>query len=665
MRLNHARYFSLMSKKRAIYLVFVCCLLVQGAKAQPFKAYLSAGQQSAAQKDHYAAMHYLGKALELRPDATQAQYLYAEAARQFNAFELAADAYKKVLDRDKKGEYPLALFWLGAVYRSVGDYAAAEDSYRQFLAKYPDGENARLAREALASCQWASSQIPDTYSLKALSKNINSGFSEFAPLMAGDTLYFTSYKFDYKEDTRKPKRKLSKAMMSVKGGRGKLLSKPFNQEEDKHTAHVALSLNKKRLYYTICEFISAADIRCSIYYREKDKRNRWKEPAIKLPNSINAPGYTATQPAVGYDSLLQKEVLYFVSDRPGGKGFLDIWATTIETGDNKFGEPFPLEDINTSGNDVTPFYHTPSQTLYFSCDNRQGFGGYDIFRSHAAADLVALPAPFNSSYNDLYFTCGMDPKSGFLASNRPGTQFLDPALKACCNDIFEFTYVPPPPPVDEPLAGNEPPPLPSVPDFETKQPELPRKLEDFLPLALYFDNDEPDKRTRKTTTRQTYAQTYERYYARKSEYITEYTDPLKEADKEEAEILMDVFFEDKVNKGYEWLLRFSEILHERLVAGDRVEIFIKGFTSPRAQSDYNLSLGRRRISSLRNHFDTYREGLFLSYLKSGQLIITERSFGEATAAAGVSDDLFDLRNSVFSIGAANERRVEIVEIKSQ
>ncbi|MBK8704890.1 MAG: hypothetical protein IPN33_15810 [Saprospiraceae bacterium] len=125
------------------------------------------------------------------------------------------------------------------------------------------------------------------------------------------------------------------------------------------------------------------------------------------------------------------------------------------------------------------------------------------------------------------------------------------------------------------------------------------------------------------------------------------------------------FFEEKVNKGYEWLLRFSEILHERLVAGHQVEIFIKGFTSPRAQSDYNLSLGRRRISSLRNHFDTYREGLFSSFLKSGQLIITERSFGEATAAAGVSDDLFDLRNSVFSIGAANERRVEIVEIKSQ
>ncbi len=644
--------------------VAVICLLAHPNFAQPFKAYLNAGQTSAAQNDHYAAMHYLGKAIELRPDALQAQYLYAESARRFNAFELAEDAYKKVLELDKKGEFPLTLYWLGKVCQSMGNYSAAQDHYNQFLALHPDGEQARLAREAISSCQWAAGQSPDTYSLRALGKSVNSGFSEFAPVQAGDTLYFTSYRFDYNEDTRKPKRKLSKAMMTVKGGRGRPLAKPFNEDE-KHTAHVTFGLNKKRLYYTICEFVNAADIRCAIYYREKDKRNRWKEPAVKLPPGINAPGFTATQPCIGYDSLLQKEVLYFTSDRPGGRGALDVWAAIVESGENKFGEPISLEAVNTPGNDVTPFFHTPSQTLYFSSDSRQGFGGYDIYRYAKGSEIVPLAPPFNSSYNDLYYSSGADGKSGFLASNRPGTQYLDPAMKACCNDIFEFAYAPPPPPANEPAPTTEIPPLPSVPSFEPKEPELPRRLEDFLPLALYFDNDEPDRRTRKSTTRQTYAQTYERYYARKTEYITAYASPLKEADQEEAETLMDAFFEEKVNKGYEWLLRFSEILHERLVAGDQVEIFIKGFTSPRAQSDYNLSLGRRRISSLRNHFDTYRAGLFSSFLKSGQLIITERSFGEATAAAGVSDDLFDLRNSVFSIGAANERRVEIVEIKSQ
>lgn len=647
------------------YIGIVAFLLLGGmAMAQPYKSYLNAGQLAATQGDHYAAMHYLGKAVELRPDALQAQYLYAEAARRFNAFEPAEKAYQKVLERDKSGEYPLTAFWLGQVYQSMGNYEAAQDYYSRYLSAYPNGEQAAQARVAQSACRWAREQTPEHYKLQALGKSINSGFSEFAPLQVGDTLYFTSYRFDYKEDTRKPKRKLSKAMVSVKGGRGRPLGKPFNVD-DKHTAHVALSLDKKRLYYTICEFINAAEIRCAIYYREKDKRNRWKDPAVKLPASINAPGFTATQPNTGFDSVLQKEVLYFTSNRPGGSGQLDIWTTTVEKGENTFGEPVPLAEVNTPGNDATPFFHTASQTLYFSSDGRGGFGGYDIFRFRPTDGVSVLGAPFNSSYNDLYYTSGADGKTGYLASNRPGTQYLDPALKACCNDIFEFTYAPPPPPKEQPLPGDTLPPLSSIPDIVIPRPEIPRRLEDFLPLALYFDNDEPDKRTRRTSTRQTYGQTYDKYYARKTEYINAYAAPLKEADREEAEDLMDVFFEEKVNKGYEWLLRFSEILHERLVAGDKVEIFIKGFTSPRAQSDYNLALGRRRISSLRNHFDTYQNGLFAPYLKSGQLVISERSFGEATAAAEVSDDLYDLRNSIYSIGAATERRVEIVEIKSQ
>jgi hypothetical protein len=55
---------------------------------------------------------------------------------------------------------------------------------------------------------------------------------------------------------------------------------------------------------------------------------------------------------------------------------------------------------------------------------------------------------------------------------------------------------------------------------------------------------------------------------------------------------------------------------------------------------------------------------FRTYLQSGRLRISERSFGETSAARDVSDDLFDVRNSVYSIGAMRERRVEIVEVKA-
>ena len=56
-------------------------------------------------------------------------------------------------------------------------------------------------------------------------------------------------------------------------------------------------------------------------------------------------------------------------------------------------------------------------------------------------------------------------------------------------------------------------------------------------------------------------------------------------------------------------------------------------------------------------------GKFKDYIRTGKLIISETSFGETTAKAGISDDLNDEFNSIYAPDAARERRVEIVEIK--
>ena len=116
--------------------------------------------------------------------------------------------------------------------------------------------------------------------------------------------------------------------------------------------------------------------------------------------------------------------------------------------------------------------------------------------------------------------------------------------------------------------------------------------------------------------------------------------------RDEAEAGLEEFFEEKVRRGHDYLLLFSDILLKRLEAGEDVEIFIKGFTSPRAKSNYNLALGQRRVSSVKNHFRSHLDRVFKPYLDSGQLKLTERSFGETTASTSISDDLNDQRNSI-------------------
>ena len=188
-------------------------------------------------------------------------------------------------------------------------------------------------------------------------------------------------------------------------------------------------------------------------------------------------------------------------------------------------------------------------------------------------------------------------------------------------------------------------------------------LPDFLPLQVFFDNDQPEEKSWRRTTNKTYAETYPAYYAKKEEYKELFTEPLRGQAKIEAEDDIDRFFDNEVMVGKTDLDRFIEILEEELVKGEKIELVIQGFASPRASAAYNLRLSLRRISSLLNQVNEYSAGVLRTYIRNGQLKITDEAVGEEQAPIYVSDAIEDTRNSVYSVPASRERRVEIIEVK--
>lgn len=72
-------------------------------------------------------------------------------------------------------------------------------------------------------------------------------------------------------------------------------------------------------------------------------------------------------------------MLFFVSNRPGGMGGMDIWYSVMGS-DGKWRKPVnPGKTINTSGDEFSPFIYFNSKTLYFSSNGRETFGGHDIY----------------------------------------------------------------------------------------------------------------------------------------------------------------------------------------------------------------------------------------------------------------------------------------------
>ncbi|MFM7725744.1 MAG: DUF1573 domain-containing protein, partial [Flavobacteriales bacterium] len=235
----------------------------------------------------------------------------------------------------------------------------------------------------------------------------------------------------------------------------------------------------------------------------------------------------------------------------------------------------------------------------------------------------------------------------YFASNKPDSL---KAESACCNDLYVVSAVM--------QCGEK--------DVDTTQTVLNRLMRE-LPVVLYFHNDEPNPKTLDTTTTLSYLDAYQSYTGLKDEYIRENTKGLEGELKEDKEEITRDFFDLKVDKGVKDLDRFSNALLDELNAGRSFRLYVRGFASPRAKTDYNLNLTKRRTASLVNFLKADSSGVFLPFLNDeapngAKLEVVLLPFGEMKADMSVSDNLSDERNSVYNRAACLERRIEIEQV---
>lgn len=161
--------------------------------------------------------------------------------------------------------------------------------------------------------------------------------------------------------------------------------------------------------------------------------------AYKLGTAVNVEGYKSQQPFVSMDG----KTLYFSSDRPGGYGGFDIWKVALDSLGQVVGDAINLGyPINTESDEVTPFFHEASSTLFFSSNGFNSIGGLDIFKSGFDSETEAytqpenLGAPINSSYDDAYLVWDSKLKYGYFSSDR------EPCENGHCYDVYEVNNAP-------------------------------------------------------------------------------------------------------------------------------------------------------------------------------------------------------------------------------
>ena len=661
--------------KKTIYLFILCFVMLVNTQAQSIKQLLKQGSDAMSIKDYSSATQIYNQVILIDSSNVTYQLLFADASRLNYDNATALHWYEKIFKQDNGKTYTEVSFYIATQLKNTGKYKDAKKYFDKYYKKQKNSKDktkkqlALKAKQEFEACDIAQILVKNPVDVKILHLDsmVNSKVSEYAPFEYDSLLYFSSLRDKSKSDANGVGfNKLYTAHKSStkenKFLKAQELDSLFNKNGI-HNANTSFNADFTKIFVSRCGAINASQYKCEIYV-SNFKEAHWTD-LQKLPTPINVEGSNTTQPC--FSELNGKDVLFFASDRGAGEGAMDIWYAYMNK-DESFETPVNAgKKVNTIEDEITPWYVKENNTLFFSSTWHKGLGNFDIFKSEYKnntstssattsvgsvqrefTDAQNLGYPINSSYNDIYYSINSKKDKAYISSNRLGSYFED--KPSCCNDIYSFPITPltePPKPIDTTAL-------------------IINQMKVLCPLTLYFHNDEPEPKTKVIVTKKNYKKTYEDYTVLKQKYFAEYTKGLEGDAKNLAQNRVENFFEDSVDAGMQDLEKFAQLLEQVLARGEKVKITMKGYCSPLASTDYNVNLAKRRISSLQNYFLEYNNGEFVKYVNNtnpaeGSIEFTNEDIGELPISK-VSDDVKDVRNSVYSPYAAMERKIQIIAV---
>ncbi|GAB4277810.1 MAG: OmpA family protein [Marinilabiliales bacterium] len=407
-------------KSVLISLVLIVLSVVLSAQNNNAVEYYNQARKLYYSMQYKEAASLLDMAIEKDKKYLSAYQLLANIYIELDDIEAVAGVYEKMVE-NCINEYPEGYFVLAETEYYLGNYEKAVGLYKKYLSlKNPDPRVKMLCEKSLKNCEFALNAIanPVPFNPKNLGENVNSEYNEYLPSISADESVLVI--------TRKlPKKKIYNPLdteqedflICYKDSSGwtkaRLLSTSINT--DRSEGAQTLSADGNYMFFTACDREDGKG-NCDIYFTKKEN-GVWLKP-INIGSPVNTPAYEG-QPSISSDGT----TLYFVSDRTGSMGGLDIYKTTISEG-GKFSVPENLGIIiNTKENEQSPFIHADGQTLYFSSSGHPGLGSSDLYVSHLnEAGEWSVPEnlgyPINTSGYEMSLIVNAAGNKAYFASQR-------------------------------------------------------------------------------------------------------------------------------------------------------------------------------------------------------------------------------------------------------
>jgi flagellar motor protein MotB len=371
------------------------------------------------------------EAISIDSNFFEAYMMLGELFSKQSRYSEASLNYRKAVKIDSLYYKPV-FFNLAYAELMSGDYFHALVHFNVYQAQEGMSQaNKTTASKCIKNCEFALKSIKKPVPFKPVSvgPGINTTDDEYWPSITADglTMMFT----------RQPNVINNPGFTGVVQEdfyisyySGNVWQKAFNAGAPLNTIQnegaQSISSDGSYMFFTACNRPGGLG-NCDLYF-SAFSNGKWSEP-YNLGSPVNTSHWEST-PSISADG----RTLFFSSSRPGGFGGKDIWLTRLNE-NNKWTEPVNLgSEINTAGNEMSPFIHFDGKTLYFASDGLAGMGGYDLFVTRMKDDSTwttpqNLGYPINTFNDEMGLIIESGGKKAYFSSTRD---------KSKGKDIFAF-----------------------------------------------------------------------------------------------------------------------------------------------------------------------------------------------------------------------------------
>lgn len=362
-----------------------------------------------------AAKGLLLKALTFEPKLVDAYLSYAGICGENKQYDSAIIMYEKARQMDSiyfndyNLPYSINLAGKGRFDDALAATNAFLKSGRLNDRSIKSGEYRKKIYQFAIDMKKNGKDVSAQFSPKNMGESINTKDLEYFPSLTieGDRLVFTRRLSGMDENFYESKKENNSWQKATE------LS---GVNTDQNEGAQCISQDGEWLVFTGCNRAGGYGS-CDIYISYKMPDGKWST-AENMGRNINTE-FWESAPSLSPD----KKDLYFASRRGDGFGAADIWVSHR----TPKGTWTPAENlgpaINSFGEESSPFIHPDNQTLYFTSDGLQGYGGSDLFfvRRNAKGEWGIpenLGYPINTTENEGSLVVSADGQTAYYASDR-------------------------------------------------------------------------------------------------------------------------------------------------------------------------------------------------------------------------------------------------------